>query len=70
MNLLALRQKMLEKQKSNKTLAFELGISRSAVQRKLSGKSEFSQGEIKVLADILELSECEIMNIFFDQKVS
>lgn len=70
MNLIALKQKMIERHKSNKDLAFELGISRSAVQRKLSGKSQFSQGELKIIISILQLSEAEILNIFFDNKVS
>lgn len=70
MNLIALRQKMIEKNKSNKELAFELGISRSAMQRKLSGKIQFSQSELKVLISILQLSKAEILYIFFDDKVS
>ena len=69
MNLIALRQKMIEKNKSNKELAFELGISRSAMQRKLSGKTQFSQSELKVLISILQLSKAEILYIFFDDKV-
>lgn len=70
MNLLALRQKMLEQKKSNKDIAFELGISRSAIQRKLSGITEFSQGELKILINILNLTEQEAMSIFFEDKVS
>ncbi len=66
MNLIKLKQKMLEKQKSNKDLAFELGISRSAIQRKLAGEVQFSQGELKILIKILALSNEEVMNIFFD----
>jgi len=65
-NLIKLKQKMLEKQKSNKDLAFELGISRSAIQRKLAGEVQFSQGELKILIKILALSNEEVMNIFFD----
>lgn len=70
MNLIALRQKMIERHKSNKQLAFELGISNSAVQRKLAGQTEFSQGELKVLINVLQLSENEILRIFFDKEVS
>ena len=70
MNLIALKQKMIEKSKTNKELAFELGISRSAMQRKLAGKTQFSQGELKVLISILNLSEAEVLFIFFDDKVS
>lgn len=70
MNLIALRQKMIEKNKSNKELAFELGISRSAMQRKLFGKTQFSQSELKALISILQLSKAEILYIFFDVKAS
>ena len=70
MNLIALKQKMIEKNKTNKDLAFELGISRSAIQRKLSGEVQFTQSELKTLILILELSTKEVMFIFFDEEVS
>lgn len=70
MNLISLKQKMIEKHKSNKDLAYELGISRSAIQRKLSGEVQFSQGELKILIKILDLTPKEIMHIFFDKEVS
>lgn len=65
MNLIALKQKMIEMNKSNKDLSFELGISRSAIQRKLSGTVQFSQGELKILIKVLNLTNEEVMNIFF-----
>jgi len=68
--MLALKQKMLEVGKSNKEIAFELGISRSTIQRKLSGEVQFSQGELKVLISVLNLSSEEVMSIFFDVQVS
>lgn len=61
---------MLEVGKSNKEIAFELGISRSTIQRKLSGEVQFSQGELKVLISVLNLSSEEVMSIFFDVQVS
>lgn len=70
MNLIALKQKMIEKKKTNKDLSFELGISRSAIQRKLAGEVQFSQGELKVLIKTLELTPQEVMLIFFDREVS
>lgn len=45
-----------------------LGISRSAYYRKLNGTSEFTQGEIQMIIDLLELESP--MGIFFAQKVS
>ena len=66
MNIVALKQKMIEMNKSNKDLSFELGISRSAILRKLSGTVQFSQGELKILIKVLNLSKDEVMTIFFD----
>lgn len=70
LNILALKQKMLEKDKSNKEIAAQLHISRSAIQRKLAGESEFDRKEIKQLINILHLTNEEVMFIFFDEKVS
>lgn len=49
-------------------LCHAVGISRSAYYRKVSGKSEFTQGEIQKIVDLLELSSP--MGIFFHEKVS
>lgn len=65
MNLIALKQKMIECKKSNKDIAKALGISRSAIQRKLAGETEFNRIEIKQLIKILLLSKEEVMTIFF-----
>lgn len=70
MNILALRQKMLEKDKTNKEIAVQLHISRSAIQRKLAGETEFDCKEIKQLINILQLTNEEVMYIFFDEKVA
>ncbi len=46
----------------------KLGMSRSAFYRKCNGISEFTQGEIQKIVDILSLSSP--MGIFFAEKVS
>lgn len=46
----------------------KLGMSRSAFYRKCNGISEFTQGEIQNIVDILELDSP--MGIFFAEKVS
>lgn len=46
----------------------KLGMSRSAFYRKCNGISEFTQGEIQNIVDILELESP--MGIFFAEKVS
>lgn len=70
MNVIALRQKLLEKHVRVKDLKVVLGISNSALQRKLSGKTEFSRCEVKKIIDYLELQNDEAMFIFFNRKVS
>ena len=51
-------------------LANVLKISKTALYRKLSGKSEFTRREILEIVKALSLSEGKIMDIFFAQKVS
>lgn len=46
----------------------KLGMSRSAFYRKCNGISEFTQGEIQSIVDILDLKSP--MGIFFAEKVS
>lgn len=46
-------------------LCQELGISRSALYRKRTGKSEFTQGEIQKIVDVLNLNSP--VPIFFAQ---
>lgn len=70
MNVIALRQKLLEKHVRVKDLKAILGISNSALQRKLSGKNEFSRCEVKKIIEYLELQNDEAMFIFFDREVS
>lgn len=45
-----------------------LGMSRSAFYRKCNGTSEFTQGEIEKIVDILDLTSP--MGVFFAEKVS
>ena len=42
-----------------------LGLSRSALFRKLSGVTEFKRNEIKYLIDKLNLTEDTVIKIFF-----
>ena len=46
----------------------KLGMSRSAFYRKCNGISEFTQGEIQDIVDILNLESP--MGVFFAEKVS
>ena len=48
----------------------DLGISRSAWYRKLSGASEFTRDEIERISSYLNLEEEEVIIIFFPELVS
>lgn len=45
-----------------------LGMSKSAYYRKIKGTTEFTQGEIQKIVDLLELKTP--MGIFFNEEVS
>lgn len=68
MDKLKLEYEMKSRGVSVDALCEKIGISRSAYYRKVSGKSEFTQGEIQKIVDYLGLSSP--MGIFFAEKVS
>ena len=51
---------------SIKELGEKSGINKSALYRKLKGKSEFSRKEIEKIANVLKLTSEEMNSIFFD----
>lgn len=59
---------MAKKQIGRQKMCDILGISRSAFYRKCNGISEFTQGEIQKIVDVLGLESP--MGIFFAEKVS
>lgn len=76
MNGLLLKSKITSKGRSIKTMILELSqkhdvhISRTAFYRKMYGSSEFDRREIMAIAKVLELPDTELVEIFFDNKVS
>lgn len=68
MDKLKLEYEMKKRGVTAIALCAHLGISRSAYYRKVNGTSEFTQGEIQMIIDLLELESP--MGIFFAQKVS
>lgn len=68
MDKLKLEYEMKKRGVSVDELCHAVGISRSAYYRKVSGKSEFTQGEIQKIVDYLGLGSP--MGIFFTEKVS
>ena len=63
-----LMYEMLKKGVSIQSMCSRLNMSRSAFYRKCNGISEFTQGEIQSIVDILGLKSP--MGIFFAEKVS
>ena len=59
---------MQKKGISTQEMCARLDMSRSAFYRKINSLSEFTQGEIQRIVDILELKSP--MGIFFAEKVS
>lgn len=47
-----------------------LGISKASLYRKMKRKTEFTREDIQKAISFLRLSSNEIMEIFFDEKVS
>lgn len=70
MNAHALKAKMVLLNVTTDELCTELGISRSAFYRKISGKSEFTRDEIQKIIEVLSMSTKETLDIFFGQEVS
>lgn len=68
MNKNRLEYEMKDRGVSVDELCAAVEISRSAYYRKISGKSEFTQGEIQKIVDYLGLASP--MGIFFAEKVS
>ena len=68
MNKAMLEYEMKLRGISKKKMCQMLGISRSAFYRKCNGASEFTQGEIQDIVDILELKTP--VGIFFAEVVS
>ena len=70
MNKLKLKAAMALEDLSTGQVCAEIGISNAAWWRKVSGKSQFTQGEICKLRKILHLTPEQTVEIFFDAEMS
>lgn len=61
-----LRYKILKSKKSIKEVIDCLNVSQSTWYKKINNKSEFTRDEIQTLVKLLNLSDEDIMNIFFN----
>ena len=60
-----LKLKIKDKKLNYQKLAKELRISESGLNKKINGKNFFTQSEIYELKELLELSNDELVQIFF-----
>jgi len=70
MNAKELKAEMIRKDKSVDQLCAAAGISKATWYRKISGETEFTQGEIMGLRQELGLDDRQTMLIFFSNEVS
>ncbi|MBE7032912.1 MAG: hypothetical protein E7406_01645 [Ruminococcaceae bacterium] len=61
-----LRSKIVAKGMKIDQFCRETGIKKTSLYRKLSGKTQFTRGEIERIIIELELTSEEIMDIFFE----
>lgn len=70
MNARKLKAEMLLKDKSVDDVCTAAGFARTTWFRKISGETEFTQGEISAISALLNLDSEQIGSIFFDPEVS
>lgn len=51
-------------------LAKRIGISRSALHRKIHGEKDYTSSEIRSIASLFNLTANEIVDLFFTEEVS
>lgn len=70
MNISELKAAMARKDISIPKLSELLEINKKTMYSRFSGETEFSLSEIKKIAEVLELSNEDILIIFFTEKVA
>ena len=70
MNIPELKAALARKNISIPKLAELIGTSKKTMYSRFSGNTDFSQSEISQISGILELSDSDILLIFFNNKVS
>lgn len=70
MNANELRGKIVSNGMTVEKFCDKAGFARSTFDRKLSEKCEFTREEIAIIISVLNLTDTDIRNIFFDDVVS
>ena len=61
---------MIKNHETQKTLAEAMGIAQSALSDRINGKTDFRQNEINFIRRRWDLSDQEVVDIFFTEEVS
>lgn len=64
-----LKKRIEKKNFSQESLAPQAGMSRTSLNLKLNNKSHFTQTEIKLLSDLLDITGEELSDYFFNASV-
>ena len=70
MNADKIRGKIAEKRMSVSEFCKAAGFNRATFDRKMSGSSEFTRGEIERITSVLNLTDEEMCTIFFENVVA
>ena len=70
MNSWKLRSLLYRQHRTCSDLEKVLGISKTALYRKLKGETEFKRSEIQAMIDYFGLDEQQTQDIFFNDEVS
>lgn len=65
MNITLLKIKMLQNGLTQRDLAKKIGVVESSFSLKMTGKRDFSTKEIKSIMQVLNLTDSEVVDIFF-----
>ena len=68
LNQIMLREKMKEQRYNIRTLCKAIPMSEPAMSRKIHGNVDFKSSEIERIAELLGLTDAELIAIFFDRK--
>ena len=68
MNTLKLKALMMVSRETQASIAEKIGMSRMSLNLKLNGKSEFTLFELQKIVGVLEMTDSQILEIFFKRK--
>ena len=67
MDAIKLKSLMILQKKNQAKMAAEIGISKVSFSNKMRGKTPFSMKEVGKIAEVLNLTESEVVEIFLKE---